>query len=241
MINDIKGKRELVTGMPIGIIGAMDEEVAILHEHMEDKQMITIANCLFTTGKLSGQEVVLLKSGIGKVNAAMATTILHERFSPTSIINTGSAGGYSKSLNVGDIVISTDVLHHDVDATGFGYQYGQVPGMPAAYQANHGLVESAQRTMKKLGLHGIEGTIATGDSFMDNPERVSFVLSQFKNVIALEMEAVAVAQVCYQYDTPFVILRALSDIAGKESTISFENFLSKAAKNSSDLIKTMIE
>src|SRR5699024_3466162 len=227
--------------MTIGIIGAMDEEVAILLEHMTEKQEITIANCLFVEGKLSGKEVVLLKSGIGKVNAAMATTILHERFAPSYVINTGSAGGYSDELNIGDIVISTSVVHHDVDATAFDYVYGQVPGMPIKYEADSDLIEKAVQAIQILDVQGVKGMIATGDSFMDNPNRVSSVLEHCQDVIALEMEAAAIAQVCYQYNKPFVIMRALSDIAGKESSISFESFLEKAAANSSELIIRMIE
>src|SRR5699024_3447732 len=227
--------------MIIGIIGAMDEEVAILLEHMTAKQEITVANCLFVEGKLSGKEVVLLKSGIGKVNAAMATTILHERFAPNYVINTGSAGGYSDELNIGVIFIFTSVVHHDVDATAFDNVYGQVPGMPAKYEAHSDLIEKAVQATKKLDVQGVKGMIATGDSFMDKPDRVSSILEHFNDVIALEMEAAAIAQVCYQYDKPFVIMRALSDIAGKESSLSFESFLEKAANNSSELIMRMIE
>lgn len=227
--------------MTIGIIGAMDEEVEILLENITNKQQIIIANCVFYTGNLKGKDVVLLKSGIGKVNAAMATTIMHERFSPEYVINTGSAGGYSDELDVGDIVISTEIVHHDVDATAFDYAYGQVPGMPATYQADPKLTEKTIDAVKKLGVRAMTGIIATGDSFMNDPKRVSFVLEQFKDVIALEMEAAAIAQVCYQYDTPFVVIRALSDIAGKESSISFDTFLSKAAQNASQLIITMID
>lgn len=227
--------------MTIGIIGAMDEEVAILLKHMTEKKESEIAHCLFIEGKLLGKKVVLLKSGIGKVNAAMATTIMFERFAPDLVINTGSAGGYSETLEIGDVVISTNVLHHDVDATAFDYVYGQVPGMPAVYEADDALIEQAVQAMADLGVRGVRGVIATGDSFMDDPERVSVILKRFKDVIALEMEAAAIAQVCYQYDKPFVIMRALSDIAGKESSLSFEAFLAKAAENSSDLIMTMID
>lgn len=226
--------------MTIGIIGAMDEEIEILLENMTNIEQITVANCQFHSGDLHGKEVVLLKSGIGKVNAAMATTIMYERFSPEYVINTGSAGGYSDELAVGDIVVSTEVIHHDVDATAFDYVYGQVPGMPAAYQADPLLIERAMRAVKGIEVSVIKGTIATGDSFMNDPKRVAVILEQFKNIIALEMEAAAIAQVCYQYDTPFVIIRALSDIAGKESPISFDLFLSKAAKNASRLIMNMI-
>ena len=227
--------------MTIGIIGAMDEEVALLLENMNNKEEHTIANCLFVTGTLSDKAVVLLKSGIGKVNAAMATTIMHERFSPTHVINTGSAGGFSNSLEVGDVVISSQVVHHDVDVTAFDYAYGQVPGLPAMYAADTELITKAITAIKTLDVQYEEGIIATGDSFMDKPDHVSFVNEKFPSMIAAEMEAAAVAQVCYQYNKPFVIIRALSDIAGKQSSVTFDQFLEKAAKNAAQLIITMLK
>lgn len=227
--------------MTIGIIGAMDEEMALLQEKITDQKELTVANCLFITGKLLGKDVVLLKSGIGKVNAAMATTILHERFSPSYVINTGSAGGFSEALDVGDIVVSTHVVHHDVDATAFDYAYGQVPQMPAMYEADKTLIDRAKQAVQQLDVGYAEGIIATGDSFMADPDRVAFIKRKFPTMIAAEMEAAAVAQVCYQYATPFVIIRALSDIAGKESSISFDTFLNKAANHAATLIMTIID
>lgn len=227
--------------MTIGIIGAMDEEIAFLLENMTEKEEQTTANCLFIKGKIVDKEVVVLKSGIGKVNAAMATTIMHEQFSPTHVINTGSAGGFDESLEVGDIVISTEVVHHDVDVTAFDYAYGQVPGLPAMYAADTVLINSAISAINELEIPYKEGIIATGDSFMDDPNRVAFVKDKFPSMIAAEMEAAAVAQVCYQYNKPFVIIRALSDIAGKQSSVSFDQFLEKAAKNAAQLIITMLK
>ncbi|WP_373892883.1 5'-methylthioadenosine/S-adenosylhomocysteine nucleosidase [Virgibacillus natechei] len=227
--------------MTIGIIGAMDEEVALLMDNMVDKEEKTVANCLFVSGMLHSKKVVLLKSGIGKVNAAMATTIMHELFSPSHIINTGSAGGFAEHLEVGDVVISTEVVHHDVDATAFEYAYGQVPGMPAMYGADAGLIHKAITAVKELEIQYEEGIIATGDSFMDDPNRVAFARKKFPTMIAAEMEAAAVAQVCYQYNKPFVIIRALSDIAGKHSSVTFDTFLERAAKNAAQLIMSIIK
>jgi adenosylhomocysteine nucleosidase len=224
----------------VGIIGAMDEEIAILLENMSEKKEQTIANTLFIQGKLSGKDIVLLKSGIGKVNASMATTIMHEHYAPAYVINTGSAGGFSEELEVGDIVISSEVVHNDVDVTAFNYDYGQVPGMPAMFAADQTLIAKATEAVNKLSIGSAVGIIATGDSFMDDPERVAFVREKFPTMIAAEMEAAAVAQVCFQYGKPFVVLRALSDIAGKDSSISFDSFLTTAAKNASRLIMEMI-
>lgn len=227
--------------MTIGVIGAMDEEITFLLNHISDQKEFTIANSLFIQGTLEGSDVVLLKSGIGKVNAAMGTTIMHERFSPAYIINTGSAGGFAQELDVGDIVISTHVLHHDVDATAFDYEYGQVPKMPAMYEADSDLIDRTATSLKKMNINSLTGVIATGDSFIQDPSRVLDIREKFPTMIAAEMEAAAVAQVCFQYETPFVVIRALSDIAGKESSISFDEFLPVAAKNASDLIIEMIK
>ncbi|MBU8786920.1 MULTISPECIES: 5'-methylthioadenosine/S-adenosylhomocysteine nucleosidase [Bacillus] len=228
--------------MKIAIIGAMEEEVTILRSKLEQTKQEIIANCEFTSGIYEGKEVVLLKSGIGKVNAAMSTTILLDRFKPDVVINTGSAGGFHHSLNVGDIVISTEVRHHDVDVTAFDYEYGQVPNLPAAYPADSALVKTAEDEASELGsFQVVKGTIATGDSFMSDPERVAFIRDKFKDLYAVEMEAAAVAQVCYQFDVPFVVIRALSDIAGKESEVSFDKFLEQAAKHSTELVLRMIK
>lgn len=216
--------------MTIGIIGAMDEEVALLLDQMTEKQEQTVANCLFVQGKLQDKSVVLLKSGIGKVNAAMATTVMHERFTPTHVINTGSAGGFASNLEVGDIIISTEVVHHDVDVTAFNYEYGQVPGMPPMYEADKTLVEKAVAAVKNMDINCEQGIIATGDSFMEDPERVAFVHGKFPTMLASEMEAAAVAQVCHQYNKPFVIIRALSDIAGKNHPSRLINFLKRPLK-----------
>jgi adenosylhomocysteine nucleosidase len=228
--------------MKVAIIGAMEEEVQILREKLEGKVEENIAGSEFSSGKLDGTDVILLKSGIGKVNAAMSTTILLQQFQPDYVINTGSAGGFLQTLNVGDVVISTEVRHHDVDVTAFGYEYGQVPGLPAAFKANDLLVEAATQAVHELiNIQVVKGAIATGDSFMSDPERVEFVRSKLPNLHAVEMEAAAVAQVCHQFNVPFVVIRALSDIAGKESNISFDQFLKKAALHSSELVVSMVK
>lgn len=226
--------------MKIGIIGAMDEEMALLLEKIENPKKETVANTSFTEGQLAGKEVILLKSGIGKVNAAMATTILMERFSPSYVINTGSAGGFSKELSIGDLVVSKEVVHHDVDATAFDYVYGQVPQMPPVYKGDPYLIKLAKEAIQTLNVKAKTGLIATGDSFMENPRRVTFIRKKFPHMLACEMEAAGIAQVCYQYKVPFVIIRALSDIAGKEASISFDVFLKKAANNAVYLIMEML-
>ena len=228
--------------MKIAIIGAMEEEVTILRGKMDQVQQEVIAGCEFNVGTLNGVDIVLLKSGIGKVNAAMSTAILLEKYKPTAVINTGSAGGFSPELKVGDVVISSEVVHHDVDVTIFGYAYGQVPQLPATFKADEDLIKVAKEPANAVSeLTVVEGLIATGDSFMDDAERVEFVRGKFKKLQAAEMEAAAIAQVSYQFGIPFVVIRALSDIAGKESNISFDQFLETAAVNSSQLVLNMVK
>lgn len=222
--------------MTYGIIGAMDEEIALLKEVMDITNETEIANSLFIEGRLDGKKVVLVKSGIGKVNAAMTTTILMEKYAPSYVINTGSAGGFSDKLAVGDVVISRDVVHHDVDVTAFDYVYGQVPNMPASFKANEEMIQQTESILKELKIQSEIGLIATGDSFMSDPNRVTFVRETFPSMLAAEMEGAAIAQVCYQYDVPFVIIRALSDIAGQEAPMSFQEFLKTAAENAANVI-----
>ncbi len=228
--------------MKIAIIGAMEEEVELLRGKLDNSDSQIIANSEYTVGNYKGKEIVLLKSGIGKVNAAMSTAILLQEYQPDYVINTGSAGGYDPNLEVGAIVISDEVRHHDVDVTAFGYEMGQVPQLPAAFKADADLMKLAEEAVKEIGEHqAATGLIATGDVFMHNPERVEEVRKNFPQMKACEMEAAAVAQVCHQFNVPFVVIRALSDIAGKESSISFDEFLPTAAKHSTEVVLHVIE
>ncbi|RTR35362.1 5'-methylthioadenosine/S-adenosylhomocysteine nucleosidase [Robertmurraya yapensis] len=227
--------------MTIAIIGAMEEEVTLLREKIENKKVETIAGCEFTLGNMDGADVILLRSGIGKVNAAMSTSILLEKYKPDFVVNTGSAGGFHPDLNVGDVVISSEVRHHDVDVTAFGYEYGQVPQLPPAFIANEELVQIAEEAASEIdSIQVVKGLIATGDSFMNDPKRVEAIQDKFIDLQAVEMEAAAIAQVSHQFGTPFVIIRSLSDIAGKESNVSFEQFLDKAALHSATLVMKIV-
>lgn len=228
--------------MKIAVIGAMEQEVELLRAELENATTEVIANSEYTTGTVNGKEVVLLKSGIGKVNAAMSTTILLEKYQPDVVINTGSAGGFDEALEVGAVVISDEVRHHDCDVTAFGYEIGQMAGMPAAYQSDAKLMEIAKQAVAEVGEHqAAVGLICSGDVFMADPTRVAAVREQFPTMKACEMEAAAVAQVCYQFGTPFVVIRALSDIAGKQSDLSFDEFLPVAARHSTQVVLKAIE
>ncbi|SDY49407.1 adenosylhomocysteine nucleosidase [Evansella caseinilytica] len=227
--------------MRIGIIGAMEEEVDLLRSKMTVIEQKLIAGCELLLGKLHGVEVVLSKSGIGKVNAAISTTLMNQMYQPDYIINTGSAGGFHHNLAVGDIVISTEVRYNDVDATVFGYEYGQVPRMPAFYSPDPELIAVAEECAEEVGINSVKGLIISGDSFMSDEQRVEEVRMKFSDPYCSEMEAGAIAQVCHQFQCPFVIIRSLSDIAGKDAKLSYDQFLEKASVNSAKMVLLMLE
>ncbi|PMH39771.1 5'-methylthioadenosine/S-adenosylhomocysteine nucleosidase [Vibrio sp. 10N.286.49.B3] len=228
--------------MKIGIIGAMEQEVTILKEAMSNITEINQAGCTLYTGTLNGADVVLLQSGIGKVAAAIGTTVLLNEYQPDVVINTGSAGGFDASLNLGDVIISTEVRHHDADVTAFGYEIGQMAGQPAAFMADKKLKEVAEQALASMeNKHAVHGLICTGDAFVCTPERQAFIRTHFPSVIAVEMEASAIAQTCHQFNVPFVVVRAISDVADKESPMSFEEFLPLAAQSSSEMVLKMVD
>ena len=227
--------------MKAGIIGAMEPEVAILKAKLNDASTTEIAGFKFHHGFINNNEVVIVQSGIGKVAAALATALLIDKFKPDYVVNTGSAGGFEQSLKVGDIVISSEVRYHDVDLTVFGYEIGQLPGNPPAYLPHPTLVAAASAASKALtGLQTISGLITTGDTFMTAEADINKARTNFPSMAAVEMEGAAIAHTCHQFKVPFVIIRSLSDIAGKESPSSFEAYLETASVNSSQLVMGML-
>jgi len=223
----------------IGIVGAMAPEMALLGAALSGGQDRTAAGMTFRTGRLEGKDVVLLQCGIGKVNAAVGTALLIELYHPTAVLNTGSAGGLLSTQTFGDTVVSTAVLHHDVDVTAFGYAPGQIPGLPLAFPADQNLVALAARCLEGEG--HTTGIIGSGDVFVHDAEVIARIRSRFPDLCAVEMEAAAIAQVCHLTSTPFVVVRALSDIAGQESPMKFDEFLPLASRNSSRLVLHMLK
>ncbi|MCJ1763455.1 5'-methylthioadenosine/adenosylhomocysteine nucleosidase [Mammaliicoccus sciuri] len=224
----------------IGIIGAMEEEVEILKSSIENRETIQIAHVIFYKGNIEDKQVVLAQSGIGKVNAAITATLLINEFKPDLIINTGSAGSVDSELNIGDIIISNKVYYHDVNATAFGYKLGQVPSMPEVYETDKELIDLAKSSIEQLDLNGIVGEVATGDSFIGSIDQRKVIKSNFPTANVVEMEAGAIAQTCYQYNVPIIVTRAVSDLADKESDVTFEEFLKVACVNSSKIVKLLL-
>jgi adenosylhomocysteine nucleosidase len=227
--------------MKAGIIGAMEPEVAILKAKMVNCEKSSHAGYTFYQGQINNNDVVIVQSGIGKVAAALATAILIDKFQPDYVVNTGSAGGFDAKLKVGDIVVSSEVRYHDVDVTSFGYEIGQLPANPAAYIPHKTLVTAAKAGIDALeDIQTMVGLITTGDTFMTKDDDIAKARKNFPTMAAVEMEGAAIAQTCHQFNVPFVIIRSLSDIAGKESPTSFDEYLETASVNSSQLVINML-
>ncbi|WP_426445778.1 5'-methylthioadenosine/S-adenosylhomocysteine nucleosidase [Siccibacter colletis] len=227
--------------MKAGIIGAMEEEVTLLRDKIENRQTLKLAGLEIYTGTLNGTDVALLKSGIGKVSAAMGAALLLEHCKPDLIINTGSAGGLAPTLNVGDIVVSDEARYHDADVTAFGYEIGQMAGCPAAFKADDKLVSAAEACIKQLNLNAVRGLIVSGDAFINGAEGLAKIRHNFPQAVAVEMEATAIAHICHNFGVPFVVVRAISDVADQASHLSFEEFLATAAKQSSLMVETLVQ
>ncbi|PCI59138.1 MAG: 5'-methylthioadenosine/S-adenosylhomocysteine nucleosidase [Gammaproteobacteria bacterium] len=237
--------------MRAGIIGAMEPEVAILKAKLTETKTANYGGFEFHQGQLNGNDVVIVQSGIGKVAAALATLLLIDKFKPDYVVNTGSAGGFEQSLKVGDVVISSEVRYHDVDVTAFGYEIGQLPANPAAYIPHPSLVAAAKRGVEQLSpandhnaknksIKTLVGLITTGDTFMTAEADIAKARANFPTMVAVEMEGAAIAHTCHQFKVPFVVIRSMSDIAGKESPHSFEEYLETASINSSQLVENML-
>lgn len=223
--------------MKIAILGAMDEEITLLQDSLQQCEEHNVNHLKVYTGKLGSIDVVLVKCGIGKVAASVSTTLLVKQFSPDYVINTGSAGGFSSHLNIGDIVIATELRHFDADLTHFGYEIGQCAGMPTHFECATKLVDTAYKQAKSMNDIQVElGLICTGDSFVGSDEAAAIIRKNFPAACAVEMEGVAIAQSCHLLGVPYLVIRSLSDIAGKTSTVSFQTYLEKAAKNSAELV-----
>lgn len=226
----------------IGIIGAMEVEVAILKEKMEDVRIIKKASMDFYEGILAGKKAVVVRSGIGKVNAGICAQILADVFSVDAIINTGIAGSLNKNINIGDIVLSTDVVQHDMDATGFGYRKGQIPQMPVFFfNADDNLRRLAAEVCREVNpdIQVFEGRIASGDQFVCDQDVKNQIVSDF-SAYATEMEGAAIGQAAYLNEIPFLVVRAISDKADGSAQMDYGEFEKAAVDHSVRLTLNML-
>lgn len=219
----------------------MQPEVELLKTAMIIKSEDKIAHTTAYAGTLNGQNIVLVESGIGKVNASIITALMLDRYDIDYIINTGVAGSMSAGLKVTDMVVSTTVLHHDVDATEFGYSRGQVPQMPLSYDADEKLIKLTQEALTLNDeINGFSGLVVSGDSFISSDSEKHQILNNFSESLCVDMESASIAQTCYQFNTPFVIIRSMSDAADDSANMNYEEFLAKACVHSSEVVKSLL-
>ncbi len=227
----------------LGIIGAMDEEVAKVKEQMEDVETKQIASMEFLKGTVKGHPVVVVRSGIGKVNAAMCTQILADIYHVDAVINTGIAGSLNADINIGDIVLSTDALEHDMDAVAFGYPAGQIPRMDTlSFKADEQLRKTAKEICEKVNpdVTVFEGRVVSGDQFISDKQKKEWLIENFAGYCT-EMEGAAIAHAAYLNDIPFLIIRAISDKADDSASVDYPAFEAKAIEHSVRLLLALCE
>ncbi|MFH1372949.1 MAG: 5'-methylthioadenosine/adenosylhomocysteine nucleosidase [bacterium] len=229
-----------------GLIGAMAEEIELFRMNLEAAGSQTYARMEYLTGQIKGQEVVLLKSGIGKVNATIGTQVMIDRFDIEQIIFTGLAGALVPNLNRGDMVVANHVVQYDFDLTAFGRRHGELPDVGRLIEADPRLVKlvcygfddifKLKRGAPRLQV----GTIASGDRFVSDPRKIEWLQREF-GAVATEMEGAAVGYTCLVNEVPFVVLRTISDTAGTTAPEEFDKYLTQASHNSFRVVSTILE
>lgn len=227
----------------IGIIGAMEEEVNQLKERMQVTAVEKRASMEFVAGTLEGKPVVVVRSGIGKVNAGICTQILADIYQVDGVINTGVAGALYQDLNIGDIVVSTDTLQHDVDATGFGYEMGVIPRMETSvFPADQKLMEVAEQVCREVNpdIQVFAGRVVSGDQFISDRAKKEWLVDTFSGYCT-EMEGAAIAQAAWLNDIPFLVIRAISDKADQSAEMDYSEFEAKAIEHTVKLVTAMVQ
>lgn len=222
--------------MRFGIICAMPEEIKELKQELTDENVNVIGGKKYYAGEISGQSVVLCESGIGKVEAGITTEHLITDCGADVVINSGSAGGIGQGLHVGDVVISTATAYHDVDATAFDYQYGQLPGKEARFTASKKWGDALAEAGQKAGLTIKRGLIVSGDQFIASQSAINQILAHFPDALSSEMEGAAVGQVATDHHVPYVVVRAMSDTGDEDAGVSFDDFIIQAGHRSASML-----
>ncbi len=226
----------------IGIIGAMEEEVNIIKGRMQEVKIRQIAGMEFHEGSLNNKPVVVVHSGIGKVNAAICTQILVDVFQIDAVINTGVAGSLRNEIDIADLVLSTDALQHDMDATGFGYEAGVIPRMmQSIFPADPELIRLAEEICRtgisEIGVH--TGRVVSGDQFISDQRKKEWLVSTFGGYCT-EMEGAAIAHAAFLNRIPFLIIRAISDKADHSAEMSYSEFETLAIQSTVKLLTGLI-
>ena len=227
----------------IGTIGAMDVEVSSLKEAAKATEVTKIAEMEFCRGNLGNKKVVIVKCGMGKVNAGICAHTLINDFHCTKIINTGVAGSLDNKIDIGDIVVSTDAVQHDYDVEAIGFKKGEIPYTGLyAFPADETLRAAAVKAVKEAApaVHAYEGRVCSGDQFISTKEQKDKITSDFGGMCC-EMEGAAIAQACYLNNTPYVVIRAVSDKSDGSQAVEFSKFEAEAAVNCAKIVQYMVK
>ncbi|QFQ32940.1 5'-methylthioadenosine/adenosylhomocysteine nucleosidase [Buchnera aphidicola (Aphis fabae)] len=227
--------------MNIGIIGALDQEVKMFKKIINCKQIKNIGQFKIYIGTFKKNNIFLIRSGIGKVSASIASMILINLFKPNIIINSGSAGSLYPKLQIGDIIIPNELCYYDVNLINFGYSRGQIPQYPKKFKINKNLYHIVIEIAMKFKYQFNTGLLLTGDSFIRGENLINKLKFQFSSAIAVEMESTAIAQVCYQFHIPLIVIKSISDLSDKQATLNFKKNISIASSQSASLVKLILE
>jgi adenosylhomocysteine nucleosidase len=222
--------------MSIVVIGAMPEEISALTAALTDLKHQQIASVDFYTGNLQTTPIVLVKSGVGKVHAALAATLAIQLFNPRCIINVGTTGAMRAGLAAGSAILFESIAYHDVDVTGFGYEHGQIPRMPANFLSEITLLQVFENHATALDITFHKGMGLTGDQFIADSQMLAGIKEKFPEAIGIDMESAAIAQVAHLFNVPFVAVRGISDHANEASPETFKKNLDKASNRIAELL-----
>ncbi|ACD51916.1 5'-methylthioadenosine/adenosylhomocysteine nucleosidase [Clostridium botulinum] len=228
--------------MTIGIIAAMAEELEILLKDLNLEEKKEKANMVFHKGTINNKNVVAVVCGIGKVNSAVCTQILISEYNVDKVVNVGVAGGIGKDIYPGDIVVAENLVQHDMDTSAFGDKIGQIPRLDTFdFKCDKDMVAAAKKSCEEISeLNSFTGRIVSGDQFVANLEKIQWLEKEF-GAISCEMEGASIAQVCYLNSIPFVVIRSISDNANNGAHMDYEKFTPIAVKNSTNILKNMLE
>ncbi|QNS01927.1 MAG: 5'-methylthioadenosine/adenosylhomocysteine nucleosidase [Buchnera aphidicola (Pentalonia nigronervosa)] len=208
--------------MKIGIIGALKKEIQLIQNIIQKRREQNIGNYKIFIGYYKKNNIFLIKSGIGKVSSSIATTVLINLYKPDIIINVGSAGALDTSLKIGDVIVPKALCYYDVNLSNFGYSFGQIPYFPKKFLINKKLFNFINNLSKNFKFTFLTGLLVTGDTFIRERNMINNIQYHFSSAIAVDMEATAIAQTCYQFNIPAIIIKSISDSADQNATIKFK-------------------
>ncbi|CAL4320144.1 5'-methylthioadenosine/adenosylhomocysteine nucleosidase [Buchnera aphidicola] len=228
--------------MKIGIVIAINEEITILFEKLKKLKIIKyeIYGIKLYSGYFNKTKIILTKSGIGKVSNSIACTILIKIYHVNLIINIGSAGKLTDNIKVFDIILANKICHHDINLKNFGYEIGVIPNFPKIFKIDKSLKNHTKKILSLSKMKYIEGLIVSGEQFINNTKKKQYILTNFPNAIAVDMESSAISQACFQFQIPYIIIKIISDHSNKSSYIEFKKNIHVIAKMSYKILKNII-